>query len=277
MRSENFSSRNSSRVRLEAGGPTGAFYSTGGHTDLPTLSFQYTFEERELEHLLAQDTASAIVHHGAIPATSNYLVVHSHLEGLPLFVSNSIQIESVTSSELGSLFSGAIANWKHLGGGDLSVDIGIRADGVFWRASQNILRQNSLWITRDVFAANSYEELASFRSQRAGAMLIGLRGPSVGSANLKMLKIDGREMFGASSEFCPLSCRLSLLLRKHDLLAVELGERFAANLRERWCEDGMEIRARTALEDLDNGLRRLRAESRNRLFRVGTGAAKLAS
>src|SRR5580704_16777287 len=104
MRSENLSNRDSNGVELEVGGPSGVFYSTGGHTTLPGLSFQYTFDERELEHLLGQDTASAIVHHGEIPATSNYLVVHSHLEGLPLFVSNSIKIEGITSGELNSLF-----------------------------------------------------------------------------------------------------------------------------------------------------------------------------
>jgi hypothetical protein len=237
------------------------------------LSFQYTFDERELEQLLGQDTASAIVHHGAIPVTSNYVVAHSHCEGLPVFASSAIPLAGITSEDLKSLFSGAVANWKYLGGRDIPVDICVRTDGVFLRASQNILQRNSLWVTRNVSPANSYDELASFGCQREGAILIGLRGSSIRSVKLKALKIDGREISGRAGGAYPLSCRLSLLLRKRDLVAIELGERFAADLKECWREDGMEIMARMALEGLNNTLRRLRSESRKRLFRVGAGTA----
>jgi|SRR5580704_3855854 hypothetical protein len=247
------------------------FYSTGGHTEAPSVSFQYTFDDGELGQLVDQDTASVIVHHGDMPVADNYTVVHCHFEGLPLFVSKATQIDCIRSDDLTLLFSGRIANWKYLRGSDNPVDIGIRGDGVFLRSSQSILHRNSLWITRDVFAGNSYDELASFGCQKPGAILIGLRGPLARASCLTEIKLDDQEVSSATCDTYPLSGRLSLLLRKNDSLAVELGEAFAGSLKERWCEDGMEVKAQPVIEKLRRVLRQIRAQNHGRVSRLGMG------
>lgn len=216
------------------------FSNSFGHVISPTANFQYTFDSDELERAVQQEAVAAIVHHGDAPAFTKHVLVYSHDEGLTLFASSASGASCVTSEDLASILSGRIVNWSEIGGNDLPIELGVRADGIFMRSSQAILRRHSLHLTANVHASQSYGDLAAYASSKRGALVIGLRGRSSRTAMLTELRVDGARVSGPNAGPYPLSISISLLLRRDSPLAVQLGRDFAESLAANGREDRLE-------------------------------------
>jgi hypothetical protein len=158
--------------------------------------------------------------------------------------------------DLASLLEGRITNWKLLGGCDTPIVVGVRGDGVFLEAANFLLSQGNISIATNAFMAKSYEDLAAFGADRAGALLIGLRGLSAGSPRLREVPLNGRLLATSTNRHYPLCGQVTLLLRQNEPRAIALGRRFADGFAQRMREDGLQEQGSVLVQKLEQALAR---------------------
>lgn len=230
------------------------FKNSFGHRTATTAAFQYTFGASDLTALVERNSASVIVHHGTVPATADYVAIHRHVEGLPLFLSKSIGVERISLADLKSLIEGKVANWRGFGGNEVPVNIAVRQDGVFGKSILHMLGREGISVPSTRAGVSSYEELAEFGVVHPGTILFGLRGTASHSGDLIELALDHKTVSGSQGDY-PLVSEITVLVRKNDSRAIELGNEFAESLKAQAVADRMETQATPMIEGLERSLK----------------------
>jgi hypothetical protein len=234
--------------------PAPLFRNTAGHHISPTVEFGYTFGDDQLREAVEKDAASVLVHHGEVPPVDGYRVVHVHHEALSLFVGKDAGISNISLADLALVLDGKIANWKLVGGNNVPITLGFRADGIFFETARFLLGHTGSGMMANAFRANSYQDLAAYGAGSAGSLLVGLRGPSARSPRLMELRLDGHQLARSTNRLYPLCGQVTLLLRRNDPKARVLGRKFADGFAQRVREDGFEEQGRSLIRRLEQSV-----------------------
>jgi hypothetical protein len=227
--------------------------SSFSHRMVEGESFRYSFSQQQLQDIANNSTASVIVHHGAVQPTEGYFIGHRHVEGLPLYVSKNTGINRIKLENFKDLINGDMENWQVLGGNPVPVAVAVRHDGVFGQAIEHLLLKTGVKLPPKRVNVASYQDLANFGAVNSGSLLLGLRGASSRSGDLIELSVDGKKVSEHAAGY-PIVNEITVLFRKEDPQAVDLGLAFADSLKAQSVADSNETRTAPMIADLQKAL-----------------------
>lgn len=111
-------------------------------------------------------------------------------EGIVIAVNNNNNVSDLKKDQIKAIFSGAVKNWKDVGGPDLEIHVITRESGSGTRSSfENIIMGKNTKIRPDAIVQSSTESVKQAVRQDPGA--IGFVSLSHMSNDVKALEIDG--------------------------------------------------------------------------------------
>ncbi len=110
-------------------------------------------------------------------------------EGIVIAVNNKNNVTALTKDQVKGIFSGAITNWKQVGGSDMQIHVVTREEGSGTRSSFESLIMNGTKIRSDAIVQSSTESVKQVVAQDPGA--IGFVSLAHMSNDVTALKIDG--------------------------------------------------------------------------------------
>ncbi len=128
----------------------------------------------------------------AIPFAKDPLAVITH---------KSTPVESLTTEQLQSLFSGNVTNWKELGGPDLAVTLVVPGEqtGAHKNFRRQVMRHND--VQYDYMTYTSTRVLQAIESLPPGAVSFISRGAQIIHPDVKVIQIDGTKPGDADYPF----------------------------------------------------------------------------
>lgn len=167
--------------------------STPMHIEPPCIGFSYGQEE--LKAGLADDSLSALVHHGAIGAPVDAVVIPTMSERLFAFASPSRSHLIVTPAQLGDILAGRLTNWAQIGGQPGTIQLVGHGRPVHLKSFMTLARL-ALGVESLSDRATlkyTYDDVAAHACDSDDSLAFGLRWTHVAATPLRPLTIVGAE------------------------------------------------------------------------------------